>query len=135
MEATGFGREADPLTWDVIGAAMEVHRRTGPGLRERTYLDFLVLEVLARGLEVETEVRLPITYRGELTRHVIRLDLLVEQELIVELKATPSVDPAHLAQLLTYLRCAQERKGLLINFGVPTLKDGVRRVINPRARN
>jgi GxxExxY protein len=113
----------------VIAAAIEVHRELGPGLLESAYRACLVQELRSRGQWVETEVPLAVTYRGTRLPCGYRLDLLVERTLIVELKAVPTLEPLHTAQLLTYLRFAALPLGLLINFNVPVLKKGLRRVV------
>ena len=119
------------LTDAIIGAAIDVHRELGPGLLESVYQTCLVLELRQRGYSVGAEIPLPIHYRG----HVIhdegfRIDLLVDKQIVVELKSVEKVQPVHLKQLLTYLRLASKSIGLLINFNVPLLKDGIQRVIN-----
>ena len=114
----------------VIGAAVEVHKELGPGLLESAYRACLVHELRLQGVRVEAEVPLPLHYRGLMLDCGYRLDLVVAGELIVELKAVQALDPLHLAQLLTYLKLAAKPVGLLINFNVPLLKLGVRRVVH-----
>ncbi|HEX6882182.1 MAG TPA: GxxExxY protein [Planctomycetota bacterium] len=117
------------LSAQVIAAAIEVHRELGPGLLESVYRYCLLHELRERGLRTESEVPLAITYRGTPTPFRYRLDLFVEQALIVELKAVHALEPLHTAQLLTYLRLAHRPLGLLINFNVPILSRGIRRVV------
>jgi GxxExxY protein len=118
------------ITESVIGAAVEVHRELGPGLLESAYRTCLSEELRSRNLRVEAEASLPLTYRGIRLECGYRLDLLVEQQVLVELKAVRALDDLHLAQLLTYLKLSGKRIGLLVNFNVPLLKHGIRRVIH-----
>lgn len=114
----------------VIGAAIEVHRNLGPGLLESAYEVCLARELAGRGVEFQRQVELPVVYKGERLDAGFRIDLLVADVIVVELKAIEKVLPVHEAQLLTYLRLSNKRVGLLINFNVPLLKDGiVRRVL------
>jgi GxxExxY protein len=114
----------------VIGAAIEVHRHLGPGLLESVYRDCLAHELRAQGLVVEQEVILPVRYKGLELKAGYRADLLVQELMIVELKAVDVLLPIFTAQLLSYLRMAELKLGLLINFNSERLKDGVRRVVN-----
>lgn len=114
----------------VIGAAIEVHRNLGPGLLESAYEVCLARELAGRGVEFQRQVELPVVYKGERLDAGFRIDLLVADAIVVELKAIEKVLPVHEAQLITYLRLSNKRVGLLINFNVPMLKDGiVRRVL------
>ena len=114
----------------VIGAAIEVHRYLGPGLLESAYEVCLARELAGRGVEFQRQVELPVVYKGERLDAGFRIDLLVADAIVVELKAIEKVLPVHEAQLITYLRLSNKRVGLLINFNVPMLKDGiVRRVL------
>jgi GxxExxY protein len=118
------------LTEVVIGAAIEVHRTLGPGLLESVYEECMCHELLSRGIRFQRQPELPIVYKQNRLNYSFRIDLLVEDRLIVELKCVETLAPIHECQLLTYLRLAQIRVGLLINFNVPVLKDGiVRRVV------
>ena len=121
--------EENRITEKVIGAAVEVHRELGPGLLESAYRTCLVQELRCMDTRVESEVPLPVIYRGVRLECGYRLDLLVEGQIIVELKAVHVLEALHTAQLLTYLKLSKKRIGLLINFNVPLLKDGIRRVI------
>ena len=113
----------------VIGAAIEVHRHLGPGLLESVYRLCLVEELRARGRQIETEVPLAVSYRELRIECGYRIDIVVDRSLIVELKAVKTLEPVNTAQLLTYLRLSNIRIGLLINFNVSMLKNGVRRVV------
>ena len=117
------------LSGEVVRAAVQVHRHLGPGLLESAYRACLVQELVMRGLLVESEVALPVSYRGVKLECGYRIDLLVERRLIVELKSVQALDPLHTAQLMTYLRLFRKPLGLLINFNVRLLKHGIRRVI------
>ncbi len=114
----------------VIGAAIEVHQQLGPGLLESTYEACLCQELSARGLRGERQRPLPVTYKGTTIEAAYRLDLVVEECVIVEVKAVEQLLPVHRAQLLTYLQMSGLRLGLLINFNVPLLHNGVKRVVN-----
>jgi len=118
------------LTETIIGAAIAVHRALGPGLLESAYAACLAYELEQRGLKVEREKPLPLTY-GEVTLECgYRVDLLVDECVIVEVKVVEAVQPVHKAQLLSYLRLSGCRVGLLINFNVEVLARGVSRVVN-----
>ncbi len=118
------------LTEALIGAAIEVHKALGPGLLESVYEACLCRELELRGLQCARQVELPISYKGVKLDGGCRADLLVGSTVVVEIKAVEAVLPVHEAQLLTYLRLSGRRVGLLINFNVPVLKDGiVRRVL------
>jgi GxxExxY protein len=117
------------ITSEVIGAAIEVHSELGPGLLEKIYQECLIHELHQRGFSVESELLIPVIYKGISIKHPYRLDLLVENTLIVEIKAVDSFHPIHKAQLLTYLKICKLPIGLLMNFNVPLLKQGIQRVI------
>ena len=118
----------EKLKGAVIGAAIEVHRTLGPGLLESAYRDCLAWELAQAGLHVYMETTQPLKYKALEIQEGYRLDLLIEQRLIVELKAVDRLASIHEAQLRTYLRMFGTPEGLLINFNVPILKDGIRRV-------
>ncbi|EKQ69981.1 hypothetical protein OsccyDRAFT_0236 [Leptolyngbyaceae cyanobacterium JSC-12] len=122
--------ELNEVSGQVIGAAIAVHRELGPGLLESAYEACLVYELRQRGVGVEQQLVQPIFYKGLQLECGYRLDLLVENQVIVELKAVESMLPIHEAQLLTYLKLRQLRLGLLINFNVPILKNGIKRLVN-----
>ena len=118
------------ITDQVIGAAIEVHRALGPGLLESAYEACLTFELAQRGLKVEPQKPLPVVYKEVHLDCGYRLDLLVENAVIVEIKAVESLAPIHQAQLLSYLRLSGCKVGLLINLNVKVLKDGLRRLVN-----
>ena len=114
----------------VIGACIEVHRHLGPGLLESAYERCLAIELVQLGLRYERQRPVAINYKGLVLDRGYRLDLVVEDELIVEIKATERLLPLHEAQVLTYLRLTGIRAGLLVNFGAETLRSGLRRLTN-----
>lgn len=116
------------VTRSVIGAAMEVHRGLGPGLLESAYDECLCRELFLRGVAFQRHKALPLEYKGVRIEKAYQLDLLVEDVVVVELKAVEALSPVHEAQLLTYLRLGGWQIGLLINFNVRVLKDGVKRL-------
>ena len=118
------------LSNTIIGAAIEVHRELGPGLLESVYEECLRVELKEKGLKVETQVDFPLTYKGIETGKTFRIDMLIEDMFIVELKAVESIKPLHEVQLLTYMKLSGIHMGLLINFNVPVLKEGIKRKIN-----
>jgi GxxExxY protein len=118
------------LTGKVIGAAMNVHSALGPGLLESAYEACLHYELTQKGLQVERQKMLPVHYAGKDLDCGYRIDLLVENRLILELKALEQVHPLHEAQLISYLRLSGHKVGLLINFNVLHLKQGIRRLVN-----
>ena len=123
--------EANVISAQVINAAITVHRELGPGLLESVYQSCLLMELKCQGARVEAELALPVRYRGQIVHNEgLRLDLLVENEIIVELKSVEKIKPIHFKQLLTYLRLTGKSLGLLINFNEILLKDGIRRVVN-----
>ena len=117
------------LTHEIIGAAIEVHRHLGPGLLESAYQECLCHELRLRSVDFRRELNLPVQYKGIKLDCGYRVDVLVANLVLVELKAVQLLNPVHEAQLLTYLRLGGWRVGLLINFNVPVLKDGVVRRI------
>ncbi len=123
-------QRADELSKEIIGAAIEVHRRLGPGLLESAYEECLCCELSLRGIEFKRQVSLPVVYKGVKLDCGYRLDLLVGDLVILELKSVEKIEPIHEAQLLTYLRLRDSWLGLIINFNVKLLKDGVRRLVN-----
>ncbi|WP_295585639.1 GxxExxY protein [uncultured Lamprocystis sp.] len=122
--------QANVLASVVVDAAIEVHRILGPGLLESAYEAALAYELGLRGITVERQVLLPVHYKGEYLDAGFRLDLVVGKLLIVELKAVQHIEPIHEAQLLTYLRLSGRWLGLLLNFNVPLMKNGIRRMVN-----
>jgi GxxExxY protein len=120
----------DEISHRIIGAAIEVHRHLGPGLLESAYESCLVFELTRLGLRVEEQKPLPVVYKQVKLDCGYRLDLVVEDEIIVEIKAIEKLLPIHEARLLSYLRLAKKRAGLLMNFHVPVLKNGLKRIVN-----
>lgn len=120
--------EQDPLTERIIGCAIEVHRTLGPGLLESAYAEALRFELAEAGLRCARQVPVPLTYKGRYLGEY-RLDLLVEDAVVVEVKAVERFDPVHEAQLLTYLRLSGKRVGLLINFNRRLLREGIKRLV------
>jgi GxxExxY protein len=125
-----MNEHAERLSHQVIGAAMDVHRILGPGLLESAYEECLCRELSLQGIPCQRQVALPLEYKGIQVDCAYRIDILVDNCLIIEVKATSRIEPVHEAQMLTYLRLKKIRLGLLINFNVPVLKDGVRRMVN-----
>jgi len=117
------------ISGKIIGAAIEVHKELGPGLLESVYEACLCHELKKAGVSFESQVDLHIIYKGEITDKTYRVDLLVENCVIVELKAVDTISPIHEAQLLTYMKLLNINLGLLINFNVEILKNGIRRRI------
>ena len=120
----------DQITEQIIGAAMKVHSALGPGLLESACQACLFYELKKQGLVVESEVILPVVYEGKEIDAGYRLDLLVEEQVIVELKSVEKILPIHEAQLITYLKLSDCKVGLLINFNVKHLRDGIVRRVN-----
>jgi len=121
--------ETDEVTESVIGAALAVHRALGPGLLESTYDLCLTEELRKRNLGFERQHMLPVTYGDLVLPSAYRVDYLVEEQVIVEIKSVSSVDSVHMAQVLTYLKLSGCTVGLLINFNVVMLRDGIRRLV------
>lgn len=126
-------RDIDPhlneITGAIVDSAFQVHEIVGPGLLESVYHRCLVIEMMNRGLKIEQEVAVPIRYKGYDVNSFYRIDILVEERVIVELKSVDRLLPVHDTQILSYLRLAQKKIGLLINFNVPLIKKGIRRFI------
>jgi len=122
--------DENQLSGEVIGAAIEVHRELGPGLLESIYRESLAMELAARGLTVNRELEVPILYKGRMLMSSLRLDMLVNALIVVEVKSVEHIVSVHEAQLLSYLRLSGKRLGLLINFNSPVLTRSIRRVIN-----
>jgi GxxExxY protein len=122
--------DVNGVSGEVVDSAMKVHSRMGPGLLESAYLACLAHELRMRGIDVLVEVPLPVVYEGVHVKLGYRIDMLVESTVIVELKAIANLLPVHEAQLLSYLKLSGHRVGLLINFHVLHLKDGIKRFVN-----
>ena len=121
--------ETERVAKEIVDAAFQVHKELGPGLLESVYETCLVYELRKRGLRVETQVVLPIVYKGVCLDSSLRLDVWVENCVVVELKAVEAMQPLFDAQVLTYLKLTKQRLGLLINFNVPRIKDGIKRLV------
>ena len=121
--------ELEGLSGALIDSALKVHQTLGPGLLESVYESCLCIELGKRGIAFETQTPIPVVYEGVRMEAGLRLDLLVENSLIVEVKSVEKLLPIHQSQLLTYLRLSDLRLGLLINFNVTLLKEGIKRVI------
>lgn len=122
-------KQDDPLTRRIIGAAIEVHRRLGPGLLESTYETCLCYELDLTGLKVKRQIPVPIFYRDVKLDSGYRIDMIVEDEVILEIKSVTNLLPVHEAQLISYLKHNGGGRGLLINFNVKLLKSGIKRLI------
>jgi GxxExxY protein len=118
------------ITEEIIGAAIEVHRTLGPGLLESAYEQCLCFDLVQAGFKIEKQVPLPISYKGVKLDCGYRLDIVVEELIIVELKTVEKLLPIHEAQLLTYLKLTDKKLGLLLNFNVPVLRNGIKRIRN-----
>ena len=122
--------DEDAISNQVIGAAIEVHRALGPGLLESAYEECLCRELSLRDVEFERQKALPVVYKGVNLDCGYRLDIVVSQRVILELKSVSRIEPIHEAQLLTYLKLSELKLGLLLNFNVPVMKQGVKRIVN-----
>lgn len=122
-------KEEDEQTRLIIGAAIEVHRELGPGLLESVYQTCLVMELEALGFDVKTEISMPVVYKGIELHQGYRIDILVDDEVVIELKTVDYLIDVHTAQILTYMRLGDFPKGLLINFKVKLLTKGVKRFV------
>ena len=121
-------KQDDPLTRDIIGAAIEVHRALGPGLLESAYERCLARELTLRNFEVEQQVEIRLEYKGVQLECVYRMDLVVDRSVLIEVKATEKLLPIHDAQVLTYLKLTGLRHALLLNFNTPYLREGIKRL-------
>ncbi len=122
--------EIDQITGAILDAAIKVHSALGPGLLEGVYEKCLAHELSKRGLKVERQVFLPVVYDGIVIEGSYRIDLLVEDTVIIELKVSEGISELHKAQSLSYLKLSNKRVGLLINFNVVHLRDGIKRIVN-----
>ena len=130
MKRVQIPERIEVLVAHTCNAALAVHRALGPGLLESAYHECLAIELNHLGLSIEREKIVPIVYRGRTIPHAYRLDLIVDGLLLVELKAVDGIDPVHRVQVLTYLKLLHLPLGLLINFNVPLIRDGIHRVLN-----
>ena len=122
--------KGNQLTSEIIGSAIEVHRNLGPGLLESTYEECMAFELQNRNLVVKRQHEVPILYKGNKLEQVYRVDLLVNGQIIVELKSIKKIEAIHNAQLLTYLKLENKKYGLLLNFNVPVMRQGIKRLLN-----
>jgi GxxExxY protein len=123
--------ELNKISSEIINSAIAVHRELGPGLLESVYQSCLIVEFTKKGLRIDSEVPVPVIYRGiKVNEDGFRLDLLVEGSVVIELKSVEKIHPIHKKQLLTYLRLANKPLGLLINFNETTLVNGITRIAN-----
>ena len=129
-EENGIVMIENELSKKVLGCAIEVHKLLGPGLLESAYQECLYYELVKSGLKVKKEKPMPIVYKEVKLDHGYRIDLLVEDKLVIEIKTVDAFTDVHTAQILTYLRLGNYKLGLLLNFHVTTLKHGIKRVIN-----
>ena len=121
----------DELTYEIIGAAIEVHKLTGPGLMESAYQTCLIKEFYIRGLDFKTEQTIDFHYKGNMIKTKLRYDFLIENEIIVELKSVETIKPIFEAQLLTYMKLLSKPKGILMNFNVKNIfKEGKKTFVN-----
>ena len=123
--------DVEALTEKVIGCAIEVHRTLGPGLLESVYRECMIIEMRGEHLCVESERHVPLEYKGQRIKGQLKLDLLVEGFVVVELKAVDHLHPVHLAQVITYLKLTGYPAGLLMNFNSTSLRAGLRRLDHP----
>ena len=118
------------LSKKIIGCALEVHKQLGPGLLESAYRECLYYELIQAGFNVRQEVPMPVVYKEVKLDHGYRMDLLVEERVVIEIKTVDAFIDVHTAQVLTYLKLGKYKLGLLMNFNVALLKDGIKRIIN-----
>lgn len=129
-ENTESRRDLDAISYKIIGLAIEVHKQLGPGLLESAYQECLCYEIKKSGLSVEKQKALPIIYKDIKLDHGYRIDLLIENKVVVELKTVEAFSEVHFAQVITYLKLGNYPLGLLINFNSKVLKNNVKRFIN-----
>ena len=122
--------QLNQVSGQIVDAAFHIHSKLGPGLLESVYEAILAKELERRGLFIERQKAVPIEFEGLHFEEGFRADLVVERAIVVELKSVETLAPVHSKQLLTYLRLLDYRLGLLINFGAPLLKDGIKRIVN-----
>lgn len=118
------------LTYEIRGAIFDVYNELGPGLLESVYEEALAFELLERGLEVARQVEVPIIYKGNELKTALRLDLMVNNQVIIELKSVEEMKPVFAKQLLTYLKLMKKHVGLLVNFNTSNLREGIKRIVN-----
>jgi GxxExxY protein len=121
--------EFENITKEIIGAAIEVHKHLGPGLLESAYEECLVYELLQKGYKIERQKAVPVVYKEIVLDYGYRIDILVENKVLLELKSVEALAPVHEAQILTYMKFSEKKIGLLINFNVTVLKNGLKRFV------
>ncbi len=129
MEREPLDPSLDPIAQQIVDSAFKVHSVLGPGLLEQIYETCIAKELVKRGLRVDRQLEVPVSYDGEKLDTGFRLDLLVDEKVIIEVKAVESLASVHHAQILTYLKLSGRRLGLLINFNVPVIRQGIKRVV------
>ena len=129
MERDPIDPSLDQIAHQIVDSAFKVHSTLGPGLLEQIYETCLAKELIKRGLRVDRQLEVPVSYDGERLDTGFRLDLLVDEKVIIEVKAVESLASVHQAQLLTYLKLSGKRLGLLINFNVPIIRQGIKRIV------
>ena len=122
--------ELNSIATDIVDAVFHVHKEVGPGLLESVYELSLLQEFKLRGIKAECQVSIPLIYKGVVLSKGFKIDILVEDDIILELKAVEIILPVHKAQIISYLKLADKRLGFLINFNVPLIKDGIQRIVN-----
>ena len=130
LRAIGLIMDINELSSKIIGAAIEVHKKLGPGLLESVYEECICHELSLRGISFERQKALPVVYKGKKLDCGYRLDIVVENAIILELKSCEKIEPIHRAQLLTYLKLSDLNLGLLLNFNTPVMRDGIVRIVN-----
>jgi len=130
MSTSATAETLNRLTWSVLDAAIRIHRALGPGLLESAYLACLEYELTEAQLRIERQRAVPLVYRGVRIDCGFRADIVVESSVLIEVKAQEAIAPIHTRQLQTYLRLGQYPVGLLLNFGAPTMRAGIKRIVN-----
>jgi GxxExxY protein len=128
-----YTADDDPLTYQVIGCAIAVHKELGPGLRESAYEECLAKKLSDSGLSIQRQPRIGISFEGTTLNKEYRPDFIINSEVVVEVKSVPGFFPVHQAQLLTYMKLANIERGLLINFNVALLRHGIKRLLMTKA--
>jgi GxxExxY protein len=123
-------KDINVISGEIVNAAITVHRNLGPGLLESVYELCLMKELMDQGIFVQRQLFLPVVYKGQELDQQFRIDILVERTILIEVKSSEGILPVHEAQVLTYLKLSEKKLALLINFNVPLLKNGIRRIVN-----
>lgn len=122
-----MAKKLNDITGEIVDASLQIHKVMGPGLYEKVYEDCLFHDLERRGLQIERQSPITVRYKDLIIHNAFKIDLLVEDTVIVELKSVDSLIPIHEAQIITYMRLSKKEVGLLINFNVPLIKDGIKR--------